>query len=106
MPRMTRGRRPRARRCWIARLLNPSSASCRAETTPCCLDARPQAPPGNDWSIEHTLVCSSHQPCRTRPSADLADGDHAALMGADADRAVALGHLDVEAELAVFDHLA
>ena len=36
----------------------------------------------------------------------MVDGDDAALVGADADRAVALGDLDVEAELAVFDHLA
>ena len=32
--------------------------------------------------------------------------DHAALVGADADRALAFGHLDVEAELAAFDDLA
>ena len=39
-------------------------------------------------------------------AAELADVDHAALVGADADRAVALGDLDVEAQLAVVDDLA
>src|SRR4051794_29018132 len=37
---------------------------------------------------------------------DLADRDHAPLVGADADRAIAFGHLDVEVQLAVVDDLA
>jgi hypothetical protein len=36
----------------------------------------------------------------------MVDLDHAALVGADADRALALGHLDVEADLAAVDDLA
>src|SRR4051812_6343196 len=32
--------------------------------------------------------------------------DHAPLVGADADRALALAHLDLEAQLALLDHLA
>src|SRR6478752_9708335 len=50
------------------------------------------------WSIHHAAL------------AELADVDRAALVGADADRArrlaLALGHLDVEAELAAVDYLA
>ena len=38
-----------------------------------------------------------------RPSAELADVDHAPLVGADADRPVAFGHLDIEAQLAAVD---
>ena len=37
---------------------------------------------------------------------DAAEADHAALVGADADRPLALGHLDVEAQLALVGDLA
>jgi hypothetical protein len=40
------------------------------------------------------------------PLGELVGGDYAALVGADADRAVGLGHFDVEAELAAFYDLA
>src|SRR3954452_1056067 len=36
---------------------------------------------------------------------DHADFDHASLVSADADRALALAHLDLESELAPVDHL-
>src|SRR5688500_10372509 len=40
------------------------------------------------------------------PSAELADRDHAPFMGSDANRALALQHLDVEPELAIVHDLA
>ena len=42
MPCVTRCRRPRSTRCWIALRLIPNATSCRAETTPCCLAASSQ----------------------------------------------------------------
>ena len=69
-------------------------------------DRRPRRGAGRGHRAGRAAAVRPRRQARHREAAAELGLDYAALVGADADRAVALAHLDVEPQLALVDHLA